>query len=456
MIKAREDYFRQIAQHFEDLSFEELGEETLTQVKRSLANYLAAQIYAAGQGNSQEVVDFIISLDPLGGKTSIWGEKARVNSPVAAFANAARVSSMELNDSTRGSAHPGLYIWSCLLAAYEEEAFPVEELIKATVFGFEVASRMALMSIDRVIELGLHNPGIVGGLGAVAALGYVRGLSKDELYRAFSITASLLPTCPFISFIDGADVKDFYGGWGVHLAFMALRAASMGLSGPEEILTGEKSLREIFKSSGISDVELGQPYYIDEMNIKEYPACFAVNPAVNAIKKILEVYPLDYAEIDRVHVVSYPYSVELSRGVDKLNPTSARLSLAHCSAYVLYRGDLTPGAFSRESLENPELKILRDKILVEMDEEYGYGNLARRAARVSIAMKDGQEYSSFYDAEDKIYISNEFLKARLLSLGEGILERDNILKLWELVMNLESCQSLEDILLIMKGVRRKV
>lgn len=449
-----EEYFKSIADHFENLKIEDLKEETLIQIKRSLANYLAAMIYSAGHGSSQKIVDFIAATNKAEGNSTIWGEEIKTSASIAAFANAARVSSMELNDSTKGSAHPGIYIWSSLLAAYEEENYQIDTLIKSVVFGFELSTRMALLSIERVIELGLHNPGIIGGLGASCALGYARGLSKDELYNAFSITGSLLPTCPFISFIEGADVKDFYGGWGVNIAFMAVDATSKGLSGPSNILNGEKSLVKIFRGEEGKEIELGKPYYIDAMNIKEYPACFAVNPAVNAIKKLLKTKTIDIGKIERIKLDSYAYSVELSSGVKVLNPTSARLSLPYTSAYVLTRGDLTPNAFLKESLENEELIELSRKIEVHLEEDFGRGTKASRAARISLKMASGIEYTSHYDSEDKVYLSDDFLKERLMSFGEGLLNDNELDDLWQSAMNIEKNGSIDKILLIMNKVKR--
>jgi len=235
-------YFRGLAEFFHSYTFLDIDAATLHQVKRSLVNYLGGSIYTASHQSCNTLLDLIRELDPGKGEAYVWANKHSVTPLIAAFSNAARLSSLELNDGTKASAHPGIYVWSSVLATYQQYPTSVKDVIRAVVFGYDVCTRMALLSIERIRELGLHNPGFVGGLGAVAAAGLVRGLSVDQLCNAFGITAALLPLCPFVSFVEGADSKDLYGGWGAYLGMFAVEAAIRGLTGPEAILHGVKAL----------------------------------------------------------------------------------------------------------------------------------------------------------------------------------------------------------------------
>ena len=146
-------YFRTLAEHFTSVPYEAFGEETMHQVRRSLVNYLGGSIYTASNQCCRELLAMIRTTDPAGGRANVWACAEKVHASTAAFSNACRLSSLELNDGTRASAHPGIYVWSAVLATYQQYGGSVRDVVRAVVFGYDVVSRMAMRSIDRIIEL---------------------------------------------------------------------------------------------------------------------------------------------------------------------------------------------------------------------------------------------------------------------------------------------------------------
>ena len=445
-------YFRTLAEHF--AAVQDFPEETLHQVRRSLVNYLGGSIYAAAHQNCKELLEMIRTMDPGNGRATVWASPEVVHASTAAFSNACRLSSMELNDGTRASAHPGIYVWSAVLATWQQYGGAVKDVVRAVVFGYDVATRMAMRSIDRIIELGLHNPGFVGGLGAAAAAGLLRGLSVDQLCNAFGMTAALLPVCPFCSFVEGSDSKDLYGGWGVHLAMFAVDAAARGLTGPETVLKGMKSLEKIFQEEMETPVEIGKPYCIEGLSIKQYPACFAVNPAVNAVFQMQKKHAVDPNQIESVFVDTYAYSYDLNEGVGRNpNTTSGRLSLYHTVAVALMDGALTPDAFSKGRLADPRYAQLRSRITVGKHEAYGDGPHGVRGCVVEVRMKDGTAYSEEYNASaSKVTYTDEMLFERFCNLSRGALDANQQRKLYDFAMAVDAQEDLSDMLEVMRAL----
>ena len=450
-----QSYFRTIAEHFVHCTVTDFDQETLHQVGRSLVNYLGGSIYTASHQSCAKLLAFIRTTEPAGsGKASIWADHQPAAPAIAAFSNACRLSSLELNDGTKASAHPGIYVWSSVLATYEQYGGSVADVVRSVVFGYDVCTRMAMLAIDRIRELGLHNPGFVGGLGAVAAAGLMRGLSLDQLCNAFGIAAALLPVCPFVSFVEGADTKDLYGGWGVHLAMFAVDAAQRGLTGAEHVLDGIKSLSTVFQGDAGKEIAFGKPYLINWLSIKQYPACFAVNPAVNAAFALQEKYNIDTAEIESVLVDSYPYSYDLNNGVGRNpNTTSGRLSLYYTVAVALIERSLTPDAFTAEKLKDPKYAELRGKITAKRHDAYGDGPKGIRACIVEVHMKDGRVYQTEYNATDvHVVYSDEMLYEKYCGLTRDALAPDQQKSLYDYAMAVARQEDLSYLLNAMRAL----
>ncbi len=447
-------YFRELAEYFHTYSFSDIDGATVHQVKRSLVNYLGGSIYTASHQSCFELLELIRELNPANGEAFVWANQKPVTPMIAAFSNAARLSSIELNDGTKASAHPGIYVWSSLLATYQRYPATISDVIRAVVFGYDVCTRMALLSIDRIRELGLHNPGFVGGLGSVSAAGLLRGLDVDQLCNAFGMTAALLPLCPFVSFVEGADAKDLYGGWGAYLAMFALEAALHGLTGPETILHGVKSLETVFQGDEGKDVAPGNPYFINYLSIKEFPACFAVNPAIKAALAIRRNNSINIEQIESVLIDSYPYSYDLNKGVgENINPTSSRLSLTHSVAAALIEGSVGPDSYSPERLADPQYIELRQKTETSRHNEYGVGNAGRRACIIEITLKDGQILKEEFDAtSSKKETTDSTLRQKFNDLTSDALSQDQQAELYDFAMNLEQQTTLEPMLQLLKDI----
>lgn len=392
---SRENYLQALTEYFVSCKIKDFDEKTMDQVRRCLLDYFGCSVYAARHGCSGELVNLIAAMGAAPGEASVWGEGKKLAPAYAAFANACRTSNIELDDCSGigASVHPGVYVMSAALAVWEADKTSAEDFVRAVVFGYDVCMRMGLLATEKVRELGLHGPGMIGGLSATATAGLLGGLSAGEIRNALAITAALLPLCPFSSFMEGAGVKDLYGGWGVYLGMFAVEAAKKGITGPKHIIEGEKSLLKIFGGAKGLDVAPGTHFYINDISFKRYSACHSVHPAMTAIEELQGTHRMDPEKIKHVVVTTYPYSYALNQGAtDPLNPSSARLSLSYTVAMAILDGGLSPDAFLEENMKREDCQALRKKIQVEKNDGYGDGPFGVRGSRVRIEMTDGQVY----------------------------------------------------------------
>ncbi len=424
-----EGYIERIVDAFYSLKLEDIPLTVLHQVQRTLLDYIGCTSYTIKHKLCQPLIETVESITAKGG-SSIWGEHEKYALEGAAFANAARTSNIELDDVSGmgASVHPGVYVWSAAIASYEHYNPSPETVIKAVLFGYELCLRMGLKSTENVRALGLHGPGLNGAFASLATGGMIAGLTRDEMLNAIGIAGSLLPVCPFISFLSGTDSKDFYGGWPCYLGLVAVNAAKRGMTGPEAILSGKKSLISIY-SGKESDGELGRDFLIMKIVFKEFSACASVHPAMTALREIMKENEFSVSDVEDVLVRTYPYSYQLNSGVSlPLNVSSARLSLPYTISVCLRTGALAPDAFSSSSLQNEEEYLpIMEKVHVENNEAYGDSSFSIRGSIVKVTLKDGRvlEKEAIGSAWSN-GVSDEMLCEKFESLAKDSYDSDKI------------------------------
>lgn len=387
----RETYLQQLAAHFCGLRWEDLDEVTRHQAKRCLLDYAGCAVFSAQHRVAPAVETFVKACAPPG-SGPVWGDAFTTSLAMAALLNAARTSHIEMDDVSSAGAgvHPGVYVITAALLKGSACGAPSRDVLRAIVFGYDVCQRLGMLNADTARDLGLHGPGMIGGIAAAAAAGLVAGQDAETIAHAMSIAACLMPVCPFISFVEGAGVKDLYGGWGAALGILAVQAAGAGLTGPREVLSGLKSLDKLLKGEKGLDVAPGAHYYIHDVAFKEFSGCFSVHPAINALLTLKKKHDLTPDRVRSMVLRTYPYSYALDRGVSMpLNGSSARLSLTFTAAWALREGSLMPDAFFEEALADPEIGAIMERIRVECKEEYGSDAFAQRGCEVEVLLKDG-------------------------------------------------------------------
>lgn len=450
-------YLRDITEHFYHVPFEKLDEAVTHQVGRAFMDYIGITAYSVHHKSCEKLVDFFVDVSGAG-NSAPFGKKAKINSAGAGAANAARTSSLELDDisGVNASVHAGVYVWSAAIEAYRKHPCDMETFIRAIAFGYDVCIRFGMLVGENVRNFGLHGPGMCGGLAAAATASMIEGLSVEETLNALSITGALLPLCPFVSFIEGTDSKDMYGGWGVYEGLLAIEAVKHGLTGPEKILEGPKGLNLFFRSDRGYDVPVGSEYYLNTISFKEFSGCFAVHPAMSCILELQAENKIDPDAIASVTVETYPYSYALSTGACQrpMNSASARLNLPYCVSYALHEGHLKPDAFTPESMANEAYLSLAKRITVKNHEEYGESDLGIRGCIVEIHMNDG---ASFQIEVDGARWSNGATDAQLMGkfrqLTENVLSKQQQEETIDCFMNIHKAGNLEKILAVMDDLQ---
>lgn len=392
-----ETYLQKILKHFYTLDMGSLSEKTRRQAGRAFMDYCGIAVYAAKNRCCENLVRFFMDCGAAG-SSAPFGEQAAIHGSAAGAANAGRISSLEMDDvsGVNASVHAGVYVWSAAVEAYKAHPCDMDEFIRAALLGYDICIRFGMLATPNVRKYGLHGPGMIGGLASAATASVINGFTMEQTENAIALVGTLLPMCPFISFIEGTDSKDMYGAWGVYQGLLAVEAVKHGLTGPKMLLEGTKGLHLFFDFERGKDIPFGEPYYMDATSFKEFSGCFSVHPAMACLLDMQEALHLKPEDVVSVYAETYPYSYALSKGSDKgpLSPSSARLSLPYCISYTLYEGFLHPDAFKKENMA-PGSKYVdfMKKVEVGNHEEYGESEEGIRGCILKIETRDGQTHT---------------------------------------------------------------
>lgn len=439
------EYIGSLIRHYRAVPPEELGREDLHQARRYLLDSVGCML--SSREDCRQELEFIRSMSP-NGECGVPGTGLRLSMALAAFGDSTLASAQEMDDLTSvgASVHPGCCVIPAALAAAERYGSSPRELLRAILLGYDLCNRLGLMATEKIRELGLYGPGLIAAPCAAAAAGMLMGLTEEQMEQGVSLALSLSPLCPFSAFTDGAGVKNLYAGWGTYLGVLASQLAQKGITGPEDILDGEKSLRGIFASSKGRDVPERDGRFARAINFKDYSGCFSIHAVMTAIETLQQREKVCPEEILSVEIGTYPYACDLDRLTRHLTPISARTSISYTAAVMLRQGRLDPDAFRPDRLEDPQTLALMEKIRVEREESFGAGPFGKRGCKLRVRMRDGREFSCQVDAAKwtgESPAADGELRDKFRRLNEKTIKKERLEALVEMIFHIDDQEDLQ-------------
>jgi 2-methylcitrate dehydratase PrpD len=272
----------------------------------------------------------------------------------AAFLNATAGTFLELDEGMRPTGHPAMHVLPAALAVAERVHASGADLLRATLAGYEVTSR--LFRAFR-LRYPVHPHGHFGAVGAAVAAALLDG--ADPLVSArIASTTPLLPV--WDACFDGATARNTYTGLAAQSGVRACALARAGFTGSERAL--EVAYGEIAGDLVDPDV-LATPLDYDDLGItrnyfKLHSACALTHAAIDAVG---EMDALEAATVRRVRVETVSNNMKLDRQ-PRPSDLSGRFSLPYsvATAILLRRSD--PEAFRFR----PEVAQLARKVEVSV------------------------------------------------------------------------------------------
>lgn len=388
---------QRLAQHVQSdrVTFDRIGTRLTERLSLSLLDLIGCYLASARMGTNASIVELSECHGARDPSALIWGHPDGATPEFAALANGTIAHHAEFDGGWHGpprvGVHPAITVLPAAMAVAESCGASGLEFVAAVAAGYDVLAAMARGLSPSIVECKLHPPGLLGSFGSAAAAARLLRRNVDETTAALKICGGVSPLCPFESFTAGASAKDLYGGWPASIGILA---ASTDSSTAHEFTLPELLGREPI---ALTEIEPGLAIpALTGADFKAYPACRTVHPALTALESLLSDHPVEFDEVEAIHVETYSYAVELDAASDARWPIGARTSVLMCLALRLRFGPLQPHLFTEENLRSAELNGLCARSRTSIGR---YADRSVRGATVSLVLRGGARWSFSVDAE---------------------------------------------------------
>src|SRR5689334_19677822 len=239
----------QLAEYAASLRYGDAPAAVIQRAKDAIADTIAAIAFGAHLPWSRMILAQAARRG-AGGKARVLAPGgARLQAPMAAFANGALAHAFEMDNLTwpNTGVHPGATMAMPALAVAQERGIGGRELITAFAAGAEVMIRIGRATRHNNETRGFHAPGTTGPFGGAVAVGRLLKFDAATMTNALGIAGSL--ACGLLEFAragTGAMVKRLHLGRAAESGVLAASLAAEGFTGPVSVLEGGFGFLRVF------------------------------------------------------------------------------------------------------------------------------------------------------------------------------------------------------------------
>ncbi len=384
-----------LAQFLNRMRFRDLPPKAIEHAKMLIASTLAS----AAPGSLIDSARIVRELaKERGGKpeATIWFDGAKLPVNEVARVNAMLSDAAASDDSDlRNVAHTGTTLAATSLAIGERESSTGEDILCASVAGYEAAGRIGeALSGDRQ---GFHASVIVAFGGAVTAARLLR-LNDEQMAHAIGLTAT---TMGGLGIGTNSWAREYHAGNAAMCGVNAALAAGRGYTVNEDMLEAPRGFLAVFGGGKADPQRLTRDFgkewdILTHMAVKLVPGAHAFHPAVEAAVNAARKSGVQPEEVAKI-LVSGPQIRTIGRGQPPKDLIEAIHSLHYFLASAVADKDFSWVHATPAKIHNPAVARLIG--LVEADPappsvQYNWS----WGGTVTIVTASGARYTSTVDA----------------------------------------------------------
>lgn len=346
---------RNAAKFIENLNFKDLEEEVIERAKICLLDFIGAVLGGANTKTGKIALKFA-DIFPGNEQVTLWPTGAKTSLLNTAFIHGTVGSALNIDDGHRMAAgHPGSVVIPAACAVAEWIKSSGRELIEALVCGYEVAIRSGdLHRNDSSPFAQFPGSGRWGSIGAAAAVARLLHLDYEEIIQAMAIGETFAPISPIIDDlkIGFMPMTQYCSGWGALVGVSSAFLAKEGFTGITSTIDFSKSSLPAF----------GESFEIKNVYFKPYPSCRWTHPAIEGVLELINKNKeINKVNIDKITIKLFSIGSHLGEKRPR-SMESAQYSLPFVLGAVINYGNLVSEHFSEESLKDPEILRIADKV----------------------------------------------------------------------------------------------
>ena len=338
-----------------------------------------------------------------GGDSPVIGSSKKLSLRDAALVNGILCHGLDFDDThSAGVIHTTTSTFPCALATAGHVNASGRDLLVAYIIGVEVAARLGMVVKGGLHQIGFHPTGVMGSFGCSLVAGRLLGLSAEQLAMAQGIVLSMAAgSLEFLE--DGAWTKRMHPGWAAVSGITAAFLAKQGYIGAGRPYEGRFGLFNAYLShpdyNAASDLNLAtaglrETWEIANVAIKPFPACHFTHGCIDAALGLVRDHEINVEEIKRVRALVPQEVVKtvcepVANKRRPQNEYDAEFSIPFLVSAAITRRKFTLAELADDSLRDPEILSLADRVDYEIDSESGFPKYY--SGEVVVEMNDGSE-----------------------------------------------------------------
>ena len=392
------------AQHFARTGFDDIPQNAVDAVKKSVLDTLGVSLAATtlGAGGRQ-----LAELAKDGGgkeESTLWGFGGRVPACMAAWVNGGLAHSLDFDDiHYEGPTHPSGAIIPAAFAVAESVA-PTsgKEFITAVALGHDMLMRMTSSMLDEVDLLGQWLSFPLFAVFAVAAT--ASKLLKLEHEKTHMAIGASLAYATGAGEMKRGDLRGLYDSWAAMGGILAAHLARKGITGSAVPLEGEEGFFDAYYQKKYDRKvllgDLGTKFYGGNFGYKAWPSCASTHPGINATLDLVREHAIAAEDVEQITVFAGPHAQINCEPVEYMRRPAAimdaKFSVPYTVALAVIKKNVTLGDFTLDAIKNPEVLKMAQKVVPVISEDL-------RATRgldpgiVQITTKSGKKHSKRID-----------------------------------------------------------
>ena len=443
-------------------NYENLPEEVIHEVKMLLLDGIGNALAGISSDKGKIGVEMA---HQIGGNpvSSVIGTGGKVSAPIAAFANAELLNGLDMDPIPHV---PPLVIPS-VLAVAEMEKVDGKKLLASLAVGLELGMRFTgIFGMVMIISYIKYNKtpdcfsnGNESVIAAAVADAVAMGLSREQIANALGISAyyCTLPVCrDWESSCPKTMVKYAPMSFLAQGSVEAAMLARAGYTGNTTTLDNEfgfpvynNNNKEIWNEEQLAG-GLGERWNVLNIIYKPYPCCSFIHPVLDCFCRIVEREHLSRYDIAQVDCYTAPFNAHPDQYAVE-NQIDVQFSAPYCFALMINHYPVGAGWQSKKALKDPAVREFMPKVKMHVAPEYAqYRKTDPKSwyGRVELVCEDGRVFreETLYPTGAKVpgyQFLDEDMISRFKEMGSEILTDEKLEKAADIIMHLESQESLD-------------
>jgi len=360
----------------------------LEKTKHHVLDTLAAMVSGSRLLPGRKAISYVKS---LGGakEACVVGSRIVTNAVNAALANGMCAHADETDDSHAASlTHPGCGVVPAALAMAERERRGGAALLRAVALGYDVGCRLTL-SLDpyRFREAGHSTHSFGPTFGAAAAAAALVGLKAPQVRHALSYAAQQASgiSC-WMRDPEHIEKAFDFGGMPARNGVTAAAMVAHGLSGVEDVFSGERSFFVAYPGDAQALVRgLGETFEILNASIKRWSVGSPIQAPLDSLLVLIEENSLKPDDVVRV-VVRVAH--QGANTVD--NRDMPDICMQHMCAVMLLDGTVSfKSSHDEKRMRDRRIVAVREKVHLVGDDAMSAAMPSRQGV-VELELADGR------------------------------------------------------------------